>query len=56
MKVKDLIALLEQQPQEIKIDFYDLETEGFKDVCSVEQEVSNTGKINKIFLNIGFNS
>ena len=55
MKVKELIALLEKQPQEVKIDFYDLETEGFKDVCSVEQEVSNTGKITDLSINLGYN-
>lgn len=56
MKVKELIALLEKQPEEVKINFYDLETEGFKDVCSIEQEVSTTGKVKSIFINIGFNS
>ena len=56
MKVKQLIELLSKHPQECNVSFYDLEHEVYKDIVSVEQEVSNTGKINKVFLNIGFNS
>jgi hypothetical protein len=51
MKVKELIALLEQQPQDKKIEFYDDIENKFLTLDAIEQATSETGKVTQIFLN-----
>lgn len=55
MKVKQLIELLSKHPQECDVNFYDLEHEVYKDIVSVEQNVTNTGKITELSINLGYN-
>ena len=55
MKVKQLIELLSKHPQECNVSFYDLEHEVYKDIVSVEQDVTNTGKITELSINLGYN-
>jgi len=53
MKVKELIALLEQQPQENTIEFYNDTEEMFMDLESIEQNVLKN-KLHSINLNFTY--
>lgn len=53
MKVKELIALLEQQPQENTIEFYNAIEEIFMNLESIEQNVVKN-KLHLINLNFTY--
>lgn len=52
MKVKELIALLEKQPQNIEIWLFDSKHNDYE-IISIEQNLDEKGKISHIYLNIG---
>lgn len=51
MKVKELIALLEKQPQNVELEIYDEENIQHR-IFSVEQYIDENGKTDCVFLNI----
>lgn len=52
MKVKELIALLEKQPQNTEIWIFDAKHNDYE-IISIEQNLDEKGKINCVYLNIG---
>lgn len=53
MKVSELISLLELQPRDNQVYFYDDNCEVFKSLQNIEQIIDSKGKITSINLVIG---